>query len=149
MWKYRTHSPNKLSGGQKQRVAIAGVMAMEPKCIILDEPTAMLDPNGRKEVIRVAHELNEKKGVTIILITHYMEEVVGSDRVFVMDHGKVVLQGTPREVFSQVETLEKYRLAVPQATKLAYELQKSGLNIPSGILNREELLEALAACRSN
>lgn len=149
MWKYRTHSPNKLSGGQKQRVAIAGVMAMEPKCIILDEPTAMLDPNGRKEVIRVAHELNEKKGVTIILITHYMEEVVGSDRVFVMDHGKVVLQGTPREVFSQVETLEKYRLAVPQATKLAYELQKSGLKIPSGILNREELLEALAACRSN
>ena len=149
MWKYRTHSPNKLSGGQKQRVAIAGVMAMEPKCIILDEPTAMLDPNGRKEVIRVAHELNEKKGVTIILITHYMEEVVGSDRVFVMDHGKVVLQGTPREVFSQVETLEKYRLAVPQATKLAYELQKSGLGIPSGILNREELLEALAACRSN
>ena len=149
MWKYRTHSPNKLSGGQKQRVVIAGVMAMEPKCIILDEPTAMLDPNGRKEVIRVAHELNEKKGVTIILITHYMEEVVGSDRVFVMDHGKVVLQGTPREVFSQVETLEKYRLAVPQATKLAYELQKSGLGIPSGILNREELLEALAACRSN
>ncbi|SFT47629.1 energy-coupling factor transport system ATP-binding protein [Lachnospiraceae bacterium XBD2001] len=149
MWKYRTHSPNKLSGGQKQRVAIAGVMAMEPKCIILDEPTAMLDPNGRKEVIRVAHELNEKKGVTIILITHYMEEVVGSDRVFVMDHGKVVLQGTPREVFSQVETLEKYRLAVPQATKLAYELQKSGLGIPSGILNREELLEALAACRLN
>ena len=149
MWKYRTHSPNKLSGGQKQRVAIAGVMAMEPKCIILDEPTAMLDPNGRKEVIRVAHELNEKKGVTVILITHYMEEVVGSDRVFVMDHGKVVLQGTPREVFSQVDTLEKYRLAVPQATKLAYELQKSGLPIPSGILDREELLEALAACRSN
>lgn len=147
MWKYRTHSPNKLSGGQKQRVAIAGVMAMEPKCIILDEPTAMLDPNGRKEVIRVAHELNEKKGVTIILITHYMEEVVGSDRVFVMDHGKVVLSGTPREVFSQVDVLQKYRLAVPQATKLAWELQQAGLAIPSGILDREELLEALKACR--
>ena len=147
MWKYREHSPNKLSGGQKQRVAIAGVMAMEPKCIILDEPTAMLDPNGRKEVIRVAHELNKQKGVTVILITHYMEEVVGSDRVFVMDHGKVVLEGTPREVFSQVDTLEKYRLTVPQATKLAYELQKGGLPIPSGILDRRELMEALAACR--
>ena len=147
MWKYREHSPNKLSGGQKQRVAIAGVMAMEPKCIILDEPTAMLDPNGRADVIRVAHELNQKKGVTIILITHYMEEVVGSDRVFVMDHGKVVLSGTPREVFSQVDVLEKYRLAVPQATKLAYELQKAGLPLPSGILDRQELLEALAACR--
>ena len=149
MGDFKRKSPHMLSGGQKQRVAIAGVVAMRPRCIVFDEPTAMLDPNGRKEVIRVAHELNEKKGVTIILITHYMEEVVGSDRVFVMDHGKVVLQGTPREVFSQVETLEKYRLAVPQATKLAYELQKSGLNIPSGILNREELLEALAACRSN
>lgn len=147
MWKYRTHSPNKLSGGQKQRVAIAGVMAMEPKCIILDEPTAMLDPNGRAEVIRVAHELNQKKGVTVILITHYMEEVVGSDRVFVMDHGKVVMSGTPREVFSQVEVLKKYRLAVPQATELAWKLQQAGLAIPSGILNREELLEALAACR--
>ena len=119
MLQYRHHSPNKLSGGQKQRVAIAGVMAMEPKCIVLDEPTAMLDPNGRKEVLHAAHELNRKKGVTIILITHYMEEVVDADKVIVMDQGKVVMQGTPREVFSQVGKLKEYRLDVPQVTILA------------------------------
>lgn len=145
MSEYREHSPNKLSGGQKQRVAIAGVMAMEPKCIILDEPTAMLDPNGRREVLRAVHELNEKKGVTIILITHYMEEVVGADRVYVMDQGKVVMEGTPREIFSQVERLKKLRLDVPQVTLLAHELKEAGLNIPAGILTRQELVEAL--CR--
>jgi len=147
MMKYRNHSPNRLSGGQKQRVAIAGVMAMEPKCIILDEPTAMLDPNGRKEVLRAVHELNEKKGVTVILITHYMEEVVDCDDVFVMDSGKVVMHGTPREIFSQVETLKEHRLDVPQITLLAHELKQSGLNIPDGILTREELVEALTGGR--
>ena len=119
MLQYRHHSPNKLSGGQKQRVAIAGVMAMEPKCIVLDEPTAMLDPNGRKEVLHAAHELNRKKGVTILLITHYMEEVVDADYVYVMDKGHVVMQGTPREIFSQVGTLKEHRLDVPQITLLA------------------------------
>ena len=143
MLSYRHHSPNKLSGGQKQRVAIAGVMAMEPKCIVLDEPTAMLDPNGRKEVIRTAHELNRKKGVTIILITHYMEEVVDADKVIVMDQGKVVMQGTPREVFSQVGKLKEYRLDVPQVTELAYELQKNGVDLPDGILTLEELMKYL------
>lgn len=143
MLKYRHHSPNKLSGGQKQRVAIAGVVAMQPKCIVLDEPTAMLDPNGRKEVIRTAHELNRKKGVTIILITHYMEEVVDADRVFVMDKGKIVLQGTPREVFSQVDKLKEYRLDVPQVTILADLLRQSGLALPSGVLTREELVQAI------
>ena len=143
MVKYRKHSPNKLSGGQKQRVAIAGVVAMEPKCIVFDEPTAMLDPNGRKEVIATAHDLNKKKGVTIILITHYMEEVVEADHVYVMDAGKVVMQGTPRSIFSQVERLKEYRLDVPQITLLAYELKKAGLDIPDGILTREELTEAL------
>lgn len=143
MLKYRHHSPNKLSGGQKQRVAIAGVVAMQPKCIVLDEPTAMLDPNGRKEVIRTAHELNEKKGVTVILITHYMEEVVDAGRVFVMDKGKVVMQGTPREVFSQVERLKEYRLDVPQVTILADLLRQSGLDIPTGVLRREELVQAI------
>lgn len=143
MLKYRHHSPNKLSGGQKQRVAIAGVVAMQPKCIVLDEPTAMLDPNGRKEVIRTAHELNEKKGVTVILITHYMEEVVDADRVFVMDKGKVVMQATPREVFSQVERLKEYRLDVPQVTILADLLRQSGLDIPTGVLRREELVQAI------
>lgn len=127
MLKYRHHSPNKLSGGQKQRVAIAGVMAMQPKCIILDEPTAMLDPNGRKEVLKAVHELNRKKGVTIILITHYMEEVIDADRVYVMDKGHVVMQGTPRELFSRVEELKSYRLDVPQVTLLAHELRQSGL----------------------
>ena len=143
MTKYRKHSPNKLSGGQKQRVAIAGVVAMEPKCIIFDEPTAMLDPNGRKEVIATAHELNKKKGVTILLITHYMEEVVDADYVYVMDQGKVVLEGNPRGIFSQVETLKEHRLDVPQITLLAHELQKAGLAIPDGILTREELIGAL------
>lgn len=143
MWQYREHSPNKLSGGQKQRVAIAGVMAMEPKCIILDEPTAMLDPNGRKEVLEAVHALNREKGVTIILITHYMEEVVDADYVYVMDQGKVVLEGNPRGIFSQVETLKEHRLDVPQITLLAHELQKAGLAIPDGILTREELIDAL------
>lgn len=143
MLKYREHSPNKLSGGQKQRVAIAGVMAMQPECIVLDEPTAMLDPVGRKEVLEAVHALNREKGVTIILITHYMEEVVEADHVYVMDSGKVVMQGTPRSIFSQVERLKEYRLDVPQITLLAYELKKAGLDIPDGILTREELTEAL------
>ena len=132
--------PYEVSGGQKQRVAIAGVVAMEPKCIVLDEPTAMLDPNGRADVIRTAHELNQKKGVTIILITHYMEEVVGADKVIVMDKGKVVMQGTPREIFSQVGKLKEYRLDVPQVTILADLLRQSGLDIPLGVLTREELV---------
>ena len=143
MLKYREHSPNKLAGGQKQRVAIAGVMAMQPECIVLDEPTAMLDPVGRKEVLEAVHALNREKGVTIILITHYMEEVVEADHVYVMDAGKVVMQGTPRSIFSQVERLKEYRLDVPQITLLAYELKKAGLDIPDGILTREELTEAL------
>ena len=143
MLKYREHSPNKLPGGQKQRVAIAGVTAMQPECIVLDEPTAMLDPVGRKEVLEAVHALNREKGVTIILITHYMEEVVEADHVYVMDSGKVVMQGTPRSIFSQVERLKEYRLDVPQITLLAYELKKAGLDIPDGILTREELTEAL------
>lgn len=147
MTKYRTHSPNKLSGGQKQRVAIAGVVAMEPKCIVFDEPTAMLDPNGRKEVIATAHELNKQKGVTVLLITHYMEEVVDADYVYVMEKGNVVMQGTPREIFSRVDELKKYRLDVPQATLVADELRKAGLEIPQGILTREELVEAIVKCR--
>lgn len=147
MTKYRTHSPNKLSGGQKQRVAIAGVVAMEPKCIVFDEPTAMLDPNGRKEVIETAHQLNKEKGVTILLITHYMEEVVGADYVYVMEKGNIVMQGTPREIFSQVEELKKHRLDVPQATLVADELRKAGLPIPRGILTREELVDAIMKCR--
>lgn len=148
MKKYRTHSPNKLSGGQKQRVAIAGVVAMEPKCIVFDEPTAMLDPNGRKEVIATAHELNKKKGVTIILITHYMEEVVGADHVYVMEKGKVVMDGTPREIFSRVDELKEHRLDVPQVTLVADELKKAGLDIPDGILTREELVNALVALKN-
>ncbi|MGN0347997.1 MAG: energy-coupling factor transporter ATPase [Roseburia sp.] len=143
MLQYRHHSPNKLSGGQKQRVAIAGVVAMQPKCIVLDEPTAMLDPNGRKEVIRTAHELNQKRGVTIILITHYMEEVVDADKVIVMDQGKVVMQGTPKEVFSRVGELKQYRLDVPQITILADLLRQSGLEIPRGVLHRQELVDAI------
>ena len=145
MTKYRTHSPNKLSGGQKQRVAIAGVMAMEPKCIVFDEPTAMLDPNGRKEVLAAAHELNREKGVTVILITHYMEEGVDADYVYVMEAGKIIMDGKPREIFSHVEELKKHRLDVPQMTLLAHELRKSGLPIPKGILTREELVEAICA----
>lgn len=143
MIQYREHSPNKLSGGQKQRVAIAGVMAMEPKCIVLDEPTAMLDPNGRREVLDAVERLNREKGVTVILITHYMEEVIRADRVYVMDRGKIVMQGSPREIFSRVDTLKSYRLDVPQITLLAYELRKSGLEIPEGILTRQELVDAL------
>ena len=143
MLKYRHHSPNKLSGGQKQRVAIAGVMAMEPKCIVLDEPTAMLDPNGRKEVLHAAHELNQKKGVTVLLITHYMEEVVDADYVYVMDQGQIVMQGTPREIFSQVGTLKEHRLDVPQITLLADLLRQSGLDIPIGVLTRQELIDAI------
>lgn len=143
MTKYRNHSPNKLSGGQKQRVAIAGVMAMEPKCIVFDEPTAMLDPNGRKDVIRAAHELNRKKGVTVLLITHYMEEVVDADYVYVMENGKIIMDGTPRQIFSRVDELKEHRLDVPQMTLLADELRKSGLSIPQGILTREELAEAI------
>ena len=143
MLQYRHQSPNKLSGGQKQRVAIAGVMAMEPKCIVLDEPTARLDPNGRKEVLHAAHELNRKKGVTILLITHYMEEVVDADYVYVMDKGHVVMQGTPREIFSQVGTLKEHRLDVPQITLLADLLRQSGLDIPLGVLTREELVDAI------
>lgn len=143
MMAYRHHSPNKLSGGQKQRVAIAGVVAMRPQCIILDEPTAMLDPVGRKEVIETVRELNEKENVTVILITHYMEEVICADRVFVMDEGEIVLQGTPREVFSCVEQLKKYRLDVPQVTELAYELKRAGVELPDGILTTQELVEEL------
>ena len=145
MTAYRYKSPNKLSGGQKQRVAIAGVMAMRPQCIVLDEPTAMLDPNGRREVLDAVEQLNKEKGITVILITHYMEEVVRADRVYVMDNGRVVMQGTPRSIFSQVDTLKSYRLDVPQITLLAYELRNAGLNIPEGILTRQELVEAL--CR--
>ncbi|QHQ60609.1 energy-coupling factor transporter ATPase [Anaerocolumna sedimenticola] len=144
MLEYRKHSPNKLSGGQKQRVAIAGIMAMKPECIVLDEPTAMLDPIGRKEVIQTIHELNKREKVTVLLITHYMEEVIHADKVIVMDRGKVVMHGTPREIFSKVEELKQYRLAVPQVTELAYELRKEGLEIPKGILNIEELVEAIS-----
>lgn len=143
---YRKKSPNRLSGGQKQRVAIAGVMAMKPKCIVLDEPTAMLDPNGRAEVIRTVRELNRKEGITAVLITHYMEEVIDADRVIVMDDGAIVMDGTPREVFSQVEKLKEYRLDVPQATELAYELKKAGVDLPDGILSQEEFVEAFLAC---
>lgn len=143
MFEYREHSPNKLSGGQKQRVAIAGVVAMEPKCIVLDEPTAMLDPNGRKDVLETVERLRKEKQVTVILITHYMEEVVGADKVYVMDKGRVVMQGTPRQIFSQVDTLKKYRLDVPQVTMLADELKKRGVKLPDGILRTEELVEAL------
>ena len=143
MYQYRKHSPNKLSGGQKQRVSIAGVIAMHPKCIIFDEPTAMLDPNGRKEVIRAARALNQVEGITIILITHYMEEVIYADKVYVMDAGKVVMQGNPKTVFSQVDRLRELRLDVPQVTELAYELKKSGLPLSDGILTMDELVEEL------
>ena len=147
MLSYRYASPNKLSGGQKQRVAIAGVVAMEPKCIVLDEPTAMLDPMGRKEVLKTVQKLRKQKQVTVILITHYMEEVVDADKIYVMDHGHVVMEGTPREIFSRVEELKSYRLAVPQVTILADELRKRGLDIPAGILKKEELVEALCQLR--
>lgn len=139
--------PAQLSGGQKQRVAIAGVIAMEPKCIVLDEPTAMLDPNGRREVIRAVEKLREEKNVTVILITHYMEEVIDADQVFVMDDGHIVMHGTPREIFSRVDELKSYRMDVPQVTMLAEELRKRGLDLPRGILRREELVEALCRLR--
>ena len=147
MYAYRESSPNRLSGGQKQRVAIASILAMKPKCIILDEPTAMLDPQGRKEIISVLHELNKKEKVTVILITHYMEEMTGADYIYVCDHGKLVMQGSPREVFSHVEELKELRLTVPQVTELAFELRKSGLDIPEGILTREELVESIKRIR--
>ena len=143
MLEYRTNSPNKLSGGQKQRVAIAGVIAMTPQCIVLDEPTAMLDPNGRKEVLETVKELRRRKNVTVILITHYMEEVIDADKVYVMDSGQVVMQGTPREIFSQIEKLKKYHLDVPQVTMLAEELRSRGLELPKGILRRSELVKAV------
>ena len=143
MIEYRHHSPNKLSGGQKQRVAIAGVVAMEPKCIVMDEPTAMLDPVGRREVLKTVHKLRKQKKVTVILITHYMEEVVDADKIFVMDHGKIVMEGSPKEIFSKVDELKSYRLDVPQVTILADELRKRGLDIPKGILRKEELVEAV------
>ena len=156
MIEYRHHSPNKLSGGQKQRVAIAGVVAMDPShrsylhrslppCIVLDEPTAMLDPVGRKEVLKTVQKLRKKKNVTVILITHYMEEVIDADKIYVMDHGHVVMEGTPREIFAQVDRLKEYRLDVPQVTILADKLRKMGLDIPEGILRKEELVEAV--CR--
>ncbi len=143
MTAYRLQSPNKLSGGQKQRVAIAGVMAMKPRCIVLDEPTAMLDPNGRREVIKTIHELNKQEGITVLLITHYMEEVIDADRVVVMDDGQVVMDGTPKEVFSQVKTLQSYRLDVPQVTELADELKAAGMNLPDGILTIDGLMDHL------
>ncbi len=150
MLEFRHLSPNKLSGGQKQRVAIAGIMAMKPECIVLDEPTAMLDPNGRKEVIATVRELNKTENVTVLLITHHMDEVIYADKVFVMEHGHVVMEGTPREIFSRVEEIKRYRMDVPQVTELAYELSKEGYDIPAGLLTVEELVNAIEALkRSN
>ncbi len=143
MRKFAKKSPLKLSGGQKQRVAIAGILAMQPKCLVLDEPTSMLDPIGRDEVIKTLHTLNKEEGITIIMITHNMEEVVDADKIFVMDEGELVMQGTPREVFSKVDELKELRLEVPQATELAYELKKSGVDIPDGILSVDELVKEL------
>lgn len=145
MLEYRNHSPNKLSGGQKQRVAIAGIMAMKPECIVLDEPTAMLDPNGRKEVISTIRDLNIKEKVTVLLITHHMDEVICADKIFVMDEGHIVMQGTPKEIFSRVEEIKKYRLDVPQVTELAYELRKAGIRMPEGVLTVEELVNAITS----
>lgn len=147
MYEFRKHSPNKLSGGQKQRVSIAGVIAMHPKCIILDEPTAMLDPNGRREVIRAVRALNDVENITVVLITHYMEEIIYANKVFVMDKGRIAMEGTPREIFSQVERLKELRLDVPQVTLLAHELKKSGLALPDGILTSDELVAALKKLR--
>ena len=144
MTAYRLQSPNKLSGGQKQRVAIAGVMAMKPRCIILDEPTAMLDPNGRREVIKTVHALNRAEGITVLLITHYMEEAVNADRVIVMDDGRIVMDGEPREIFSRVRELKSHGLDVPQVTELAFALREAGMPLPEGILSREELVRELA-----
>ena len=148
MYAFRNQSPNKLSGGQKQRVAIAGILAMKPKCIVLDEPTAMLDPLGRKDVLNVLHELNRQENVTVILITHYMEEVIDIDKLYVMDDGKLVMSGTPREIFSQVEKLKELRLDVPHVTELAYELQKEGVPLKNGILTSEEFTEELIRVRN-
>ena len=148
MYAFRNQSPNKLSGGQKQRVAIAGIVAMKPKCIVLDEPTAMLDPLGRKDVLRVLHELNRQENVTVILITHYMEEVIDIDKLYVMDDGKLVMSGTPREIFSQVEKLKELRLDVPHVTELAYELQKEGVPLKNGILTSEEFTEEVIRVRN-
>ena len=145
MYEYRENAPYKLSGGQKQRVAIAGIIAMEPDCIVLDEPTAMLDPRGRDEVMETIHKLNREKGITVILITHYMDEAVQAGRVIVMDEGNILTEGTPREVFSQVELLKQHHLDVPQATELAYRLRAYGCGIPDGILNEEECVGALYA----
>jgi len=141
MTMYRKNSPNRLSGGQKQRVAIAGVMAMEPKCIVLDEPTAMLDPIGRREVIKTVHELNKEKGITVIIITHHMDETIDADKIYVIDKGKAMLSGTPKEVFSNVEIIEGFGLEVPQASKIAYLLRKKGIDIPEDIISREELVD--------
>ena len=149
MYEFRKHSPNKLSGGQKQRVSIAGVIAMHPKCIILDEPTAMLDPNGRKEVVRAVRALNDVEGITVVLITHYMEEIIHADMVFVMDQGHVAMEGTPREIFSRVDELKELRLDVPQVTLLAHELRQKGVNLPEGILTIEEFTGALMAVSGN
>ena len=143
MFLFRKKSPNRLSGGQKQRVSIAGVMAMKTKCIVLDEPTAMLDPIGRQEVLLTIHRLNKEEGITVILITHYMEEVVDADQVYVMDHGKIVMSGKPREIFSQVDALKQYRLTVPQVTELAYELRKEGVDLPEVVLTEDELIAHL------
>ncbi|MBQ7066553.1 MAG: energy-coupling factor transporter ATPase [Lachnospiraceae bacterium] len=149
MYEYRKHSPNKLSGGQKQRVSIAGVLAMHPKCIILDEPTAMLDPKGRKEVIRAVRALNQVENITVILITHYMEEVIYADKVVVMDKGRVAMEGTPKEIFSKVDKLKELRLDVPQVTLLAHELKKSGVKLPDGILTTEEFVKELSKVFGN
>ncbi len=143
MYEYRKESPNQLSGGQKQRVAIAGILAMKPECIVLDEPTAMLDPAGRKSVIKTVKELNKKEGITIILITHYMEEVTGADFVYVMSEGQVKMKGTPRQIFARSEELARYRLAIPEVTKIAVGLRKRGINIPEDILYIEELTDIL------
>lgn len=149
MLEYRKSSPNKLSGGQKQRVAIAGIMAMKPQCIVLDEPTAMLDPMGRKEVIETVKELNKKEGVTVLLITHHMDEVIHANKVVVMDNGKIVMEGTPRQVFARVDELKKYRLDVPQVTELAYELRKEGVVMPECVLTVEEFISALMRAKGN
>lgn len=143
MYEYRRHAPHLLSGGQKQRVAIAGILAMRPKCIVLDEPTAMLDPSGRKEVIKTIKELNKEYGITIVLITHYMEEAVEADRIIVMDDGKVLMEGKPRDVFSKVREMKKIGLDVPQVTELAYELKKSGIDVSEKILTINEMVNAL------
>ncbi len=148
MTEYARYAPNKLSGGQKQRIAIAGILAMEPECIVLDEPTAMLDPEGRKEVIDTVMELNKEKGITIILITHYMEEAIKADKIFVMDGGTVIMEGTPKEVFSQVEKLKGIGLDVPQVTEVAYRLRKRGIDIPQDILSIEEMVGTICQLKS-